>query len=256
MVHAAANKLHLKQFMLLVLSAILVVTFLIPFKAFAQQGTDITATICAAEGPILQITSPKSDSVVNSREVPLIGTAQRTSQIEVYVNEEYIQSTAVGADNLINTTIPLVLGTNTIKLVAYYSCNQQNYETNLVVTYTPDASSQTGRPSTRTTRPGNTAPNQVSNPEDETEAKPGIIDRIEDNFNFSRNTSFVRPLFSWISLFISAFGLALFLRPKTFRQLFGKATKNKNHLYMMSQYRLIRLVGILLFLIFGILILI
>lgn len=245
-----AKSLKIIIFLLMLVQGILVMQS----KVFAAE-TNINATLCsAANSPNVVISSPQADSTLNSRIVRLQGTAVYTSQIEIYLNGNYNQTLAIGSDQIIDTTLDLEVGTNTIELRTYYSCNNSTNTTKIVLTYQPSAVLPEQADTTRTLRPGEVQPLFVTS--DATSISPPvkIIERLKENLSFKN--SFVAPLFSWISLLIAGFGLALILRPKTLRQFFGKITKNQNLLYLTGQYKLMRWIGILLALIFGILILI
>lgn len=128
------------------------------YYSTATTGTTIHTEICdSTSGPTLDITSPVSDSIVNTPAIPIQGTASRTSQIDIYLNGLYSSSIAVGPTGQINTTTALNRGTNTIRLDAYYSCNQTTNSSNLVVTYEPAATPSNGS-STDTNFPSEDSP--------------------------------------------------------------------------------------------------
>ncbi len=136
-----------------------------PLVYSASQNTEIKAEICNNAAPVVTVTHPQSDSVTNDSLIALAGKTERTSQIDISLNDLYSQSVAIGANNTFATTISLQEGINTIALDAYYSCNQQSKVFTIVVTYAPGGSSSNGGDSnTEVVKPGNTVPGIISNP--------------------------------------------------------------------------------------------
>lgn len=216
--YVAAKKLSRKNFLgTLLISILLALAF---FTAPTQAQTELTATICNADGPVINLTNPASDSVINQRTTPVTGSVLRTSQVDIYLNNDYVESVAIGLDEQLNTTLTLHEGTNTIRFDMFYSCNQTQASQSVAVTYRPDASTSTARPSTRTIPAGDTAPGQVSNPEQLQEGDQGIIERIQDNLTFT--DSYVRPAGYWIATLLAfLFACVALLPPSYLIALFG-----------------------------------
>jgi hypothetical protein len=152
---------------------------------FAQQNTNLNFELCGSETPQLAISSPQSDSVTNSPEITISGTASHTTQIEVFVNGNFDQSVAIGQDtDDFNTNVTLQQGTNSIRLAAYYSCNGTSNSTSIVVTYQPGTTSSEGSQiSTVAAVSGDENLPNVSNPilSDEPSQPQTLSERISEN---------------------------------------------------------------------------
>lgn len=186
--------------------------------SYAQQQNQILATLCDSTGPDVTITSPPTDSVVNTSNVTFTGIAERTSQIDIYVNNIYSQSVAIGASPNFSTTIGLIEGTNTVKFAAYFSCNGTNQDVEVVVDYyiipTP---SQPGTTNSSTDQnPASGSVNSVKKPKSETsDSKNSIIENIIDNLGLGDKNnsgqggyykeSYVKVAFNWLIFFIIIF---------------------------------------------------
>ncbi len=198
----------------------------VPVEASATSST-VGAVLCdSTSAPELTVTSPESDSVVNSPTIQLKGTTVRTSQIDVLLNGAYSSSIGIGQSEQFDTTLTLPQGTNTIELNAFFSCNQTSSTTTLIVTYEPAAAPSTGSetntsvPPAATTRPptrsfGNQAPEPrpKGGP-----AKPSIIDKIKDNLGIgnplpdsnmpeSSDDPDASASFGWLIAALAAIGL-------------------------------------------------
>jgi len=103
----------------------------------AQGASQVGAVLCDSQGPDIQVTSPESDTIVNTSPLEITGVLQRTSQLDIYVNEEYSNSLAISSDNTLSIHISLKPGTNTIKFKAYFSCNTTSAEKTIIVEYVP-----------------------------------------------------------------------------------------------------------------------
>ena len=185
--------------------------------AYAQQG-QVLATLCDSTGPDVTITSPPTDSVVNTSNVNFTGIANTTSQIDIYVNNVYSQSVAIGASPNFSTSVGLNEGTNTIKFAAYFSCNGTNADYEVVVDYyvipTP---SQPGDTSSNTDQnPSASSVNSTKNKRsDSSGPKNSIIENIKDNLGIiDKNDrvnsiyykeSYAKVVFNWLIFFIVIF---------------------------------------------------
>lgn len=131
--------------------------------ASAQSNT-VRAILCDTAGPIVQVTEPESDSIVDTPTVNLEGTTIRTSQIELYINEAYSQSIAVEPNGPFSANVPLNKGTNTIRIEAYFACNQTTEIFNVVVTYEPKVVPSPGETTDTSVPGGGIIPPTISNP--------------------------------------------------------------------------------------------
>ena len=232
------------------------VTLLLPFiltGAAAAQSSEITATICDSQGPEIVLNTPVSDSVTNLSVVPLKGTAIRTSQIEIYKDNQYEESIAIDPDDpQISSTITLSPGTNTIRIDAYFSCNQTTATLTRIITYRPDATGGNPRNTdTEIVRPGNTRPNVVSNPakeEEQPSAIEQILDNIKENFGFdrSKDDSFVRPIRSWLILAMSLVAAFMVFAPVYFIGVLAKLFNIKLPFSGAYTKAILRIIGIIL----------
>jgi hypothetical protein len=176
---------------------------------YAQQNTNVNFELCGSETPQLTINSPQSDSVTNTPNIVLSGTAIRTTQIEISLNGNFDQSIALGQDtDEFSTTITLQRGTNSIQLNAYYSCNGTTTSTNSVVTYQPGSSVSTGNQisTVAAIESGDSLPT-ISNPQESKSLEPeqSFPDRVAENLGLGSdiNESIVRPIATWGAVFIS-----------------------------------------------------
>lgn len=201
--------------------------------AQAQQGTEVRAELCDTTGPAISVVSPQSDSITDTRSVVLSGVTQRTSQLDISINNVYSQSLAIDSSNTFSTELDLTEGTNTISLDAYYSCNQTSQTFSIVITYVPKAVPSNGSDSsTQIIKPGNTVPITISNPnfESSEEAGESIGDRIKDNLGFGLTKSgdrtiydYVKPIQSWAVLTLSVLtAICVFLPTAQLMLIFDK----------------------------------
>ena len=110
-----------------------------------QNGTQVNVTICTDSSSI-QLTSPVSDSVVTQPVVPLTGTVQQASQIEVTVDGQFDGTIQLATGQTQFTgQVELSVGTHTIGLTAVNICSGTNMSTSAVITYdAPLATPSTG----------------------------------------------------------------------------------------------------------------
>lgn len=104
--------------------------------ALTNNGsTTIDAILCTSSSTIT-ITSPVSDSIVTSPNLPLEGSITQSNQIEVYVDNvfDHIIPTTPGQTSF-SDSVQLTEGTHTIKVVAINACTGANGEAQAVVTY-------------------------------------------------------------------------------------------------------------------------
>lgn len=104
-----------------------------PAAALAQSN--VNAIICrpAAE---LTITSPQSDTIVDSPAVTLKGTVMQAGQIEVMVDGTFDSVIPLSSGQTsFESSVQVSQGTHTIKLKAIDSCGSNNTEKTVVVTF-------------------------------------------------------------------------------------------------------------------------
>ncbi len=181
-------------------------------RLFAQSNSNIRAEICRDEKPVVDITSPVSDSVTDVPQITLTGSTIRTTQIDISLNNVYSHSVAIGNDGLLSSALTLVEGTNIISLDAYYSCNQETEEYEIVLTYEPRIVPSNGGDSiTEVTSPGTIGPGVISSPgAASSETSPeSLPERITDNLGITEDdnseagsfySDYVIPIRSWFSL--------------------------------------------------------
>lgn len=190
---------------------------MLPLHAIAE-GSVISAEICDSADPSVHIETPASDSLTAVSRVALEGTVERTSQIEIFINDAYSSSVAIGQNHRFSTMVDLRVGTNTIRLEAHNNCNQQIHTTAIVVTHQPQVLPAEGSSTnTSTLPPGDTAPETISVPADTNQSSnEGIIDRIKDNLGLGDNRpdSFVVPIRSWLALLVAVLSFAAVLAPR------------------------------------------
>lgn len=128
------------------IAACLLVCFVCTLGYFSiVQASEIRTELCNPSAtPSLSITSLTSDSIVDASDLRLVGTANNTSHIVVFVNGKESSTILVNSSGAVDTLIQLSEGTNSISLHAYYSCNQSSSITTFVVTYQPGANPSNG----------------------------------------------------------------------------------------------------------------
>jgi len=199
--------------------------FLFSAVTYAQAGSSIKTTLCDdVSEPTVIIEQPISDSVVDTASAAVSGTTERTTQIDLFVNDNYSHTVTIEDDGSFSTTAPLEKGTNTIRLDAYFSCNQTNTSSAVAITYEPAVVPSDGGsvptdvdnlPSGRGTgqKPGSQPSPTVQTTEDgSSSAKPPITERIKEKLFPSAQTSgdqspnYIRAAIYWagvVALFVS-----------------------------------------------------
>lgn len=228
-----------------------------PFPRLVAQST-VRTTLCdSTSGPELTITTPQSDSVVAVSQIEVEASTLRTTQVDVYINNAYSHSVAVDPDQLFQTTVALVPGTNTIRLEAYFACNHTAQTFSLVVTYEPKVQPSPGE-DTDTNIPnqgGGSIPPTISNPgftSPTPPEKPSIVERIGHNLIIypgspeSRQVSIspVRIVTSWVALAGVIIGIVALVKPvyalKSLRRLFGVVVDDTSRKYQ----RVVRMIAV------------
>ena len=133
--------------------------------ALAIDNT-VTAQVCqsGATGSIT-LTQPVSDSVVTQPGVSVEGNVSLVSQVEIYVNNQYVKTVAVALGSTsFQTTVNLAPGTVTIRAQGNSLCGGLVTSSGVVVTYTapnpPDDPPKPPKPGT----PGQPRPPATSPP--------------------------------------------------------------------------------------------
>lgn len=207
--------------------------------------TQVTAEICDDSSlPDVIISEPASGSVVNAPSISIKGTTQRTSMIEILLNNQHDSYVAIGQSGILDTTINLVKGANTIKLIATYNCNLNTKELDLVAVYEPAATPSDGGTSTvtPTTNAGGTVSNPVSsNESSQNNKKSNLIERIKENLlpggkthqQKSSNRHYqdsdvvkhvIKAIVNWLALAVILFSVVTFVIPLQVISLFSKSS--------------------------------
>lgn len=152
----------------------------------ASSGSTIRTEVCdASSPPVISITSPQTDSIVNQPTITIAGSVVRTSQIDIFINNQYASSVAIGSTNNFSTQTGMTRGTNTIRLDASYSCNNTTASETVVVTYEPSSAPSSGaNTSTVTITPSDPGPGIISNPMKNQNFVDSLFDR--DGINAQR----------------------------------------------------------------------
>jgi hypothetical protein len=131
-----------------------------------SSGSTVNAEVCDGSlPPVIAITNPQSDSIVNQSIVTLSGNTVRTTQLDIFINNQYASSAAVDSSQTFSIQVGLNRGTNTIRLKAIYSCNNTTTDETVVVTYEPSSTPGSGaETSTVTITPSDPGPGIISNP--------------------------------------------------------------------------------------------
>jgi hypothetical protein len=192
----------------ILLLTLLVLPFL-TFDVYAQQNNQVMAVLCDSTGPGVTVSQPVSDSVVNNPNLNIIGEALRTSQLNIYLNNQYNSSLAITSDPNFQTSITLIPGTNTIRLDATFSCNNTSSQTEIIVDYVPQVIP--GNPDTTTSNidQSSTGQNTVISTK-VPKAEPSVIEEIKTKLGLGPDTpvnsrslikrSLVKVTTSWLIL--------------------------------------------------------
>lgn len=119
----------------------------LPASSVGAEATTISANLCGSDnqGSSIAVSSPTSDSIIDSPDVTIEGTVSNATQITVSVNDQYSQTVSLGTNQ---TTFQFVEqigeGTSTIKLVANDVCQIHNGSATIVLTYQPETKPSNG----------------------------------------------------------------------------------------------------------------
>lgn len=128
------------------------------------QGTMITVPLCDTAPATIAISAPKDNSVFNQPTVTLTGTVYRLSQIQVYLNDNYVETVPLDTGATTFTTdLYIYKGSNIVKLVGIDPCSQTSPEVIWKLIYAPGAA-----PTIQPTPPG-TLPRPVQTAIDSSE---------------------------------------------------------------------------------------
>lgn len=124
-----------------ILTFFVVVSWLVYTKSNLRSvlgGSTIRATLCdATSTPEITIFEPESDSIVDTTPLVIQGSALRTTQIDVFVNNAFNRTVVIDDDGPFQAEADLQEGTNTVRLEAQFACNQTSAAYNLILTYEP-----------------------------------------------------------------------------------------------------------------------
>lgn len=155
----------------------------------AATDSQIGAVVCGESSPgaSITITQPNDDSIVDRSPVTLRGEVGNTSQIEIMVDDVYVATLAMGANQtMFETDVSLSEGTHTIRLVAYDICQEQDASDEIVITYQPavdpsdGGSTPTDVDGGATADPDNTETTSGGSPLNPTEPRIPIVGDILD----------------------------------------------------------------------------
>lgn len=188
-------------------------------------GSTIRATLCDANStPEITIFQPESDSIVDATPILIQGSALRTTQVDVFVNNEFNRTVIIDDDGPFQAGADLAEGTNTIRLEAQFACNQTTAIYNLILSYVPKAEPSPGEdvdtvipPASGGSIPNNqepriTGPGGVDTPIERIGKKLRIIPATGDNVVSQRYTTAETAL-SWVMVSGALFGLVLLVAP-------------------------------------------
>ncbi len=118
------------------LSLLVMIGFLV--GSTKAQNNIIRTILCDTNStPIVTVLDPQSDSLVDQPLINVSGQTEQTTQIDIFVNDAYSSSVAVEPSGSFAVNVPLAKGNNTIRLDAYFSCNQNSASEVLIITYEP-----------------------------------------------------------------------------------------------------------------------
>ena len=222
----------------IIASLVLASIFLFSSTNVSAQGSSVRAVICDTTGPSLVISQPVSDTVTSQLETVITGTTERTTQIDIYINNVYSHSVALAINDPLYIPVRLQRGTNTIRLEAFFSCNHTNQSYNLVVSYEPGAV-----PGAASTSLADSKRAASSN----SGSGDSILERIKDNLNLTDKktypSSFVVPLGNWLLLLVGLLAIAMMLVPSSWINLIDKLFHRTSEKRSRHLRRIIRIFG-------------
>lgn len=183
------------------------------------QSSEVRVRVCSTDSqPTITVSSPQSDTVVESRSLIISGSAERITQIEVSIDNNYVRTVALPSNvSTFVTNVSLTPGTQTIRLEAQPLCPGHSIASRtLVITYRqsqtpqPDQPRHPGQPSlpTRPPSPGATIPT-VSNPNVVSPGGGNVVspgDNPDEDDSVDESSSVGAGVFtSWISNLLGSF---------------------------------------------------
>lgn len=129
------------------------------------QGTTITVPLCDTALSTITIDTPQDNSVFNESPVTITGSVYRLTQIQVYLDGNYVSTVPLdsGATSF-TTSVYINQGTNLVRLVGIDPCTPDNPEVTWKIIYAPGAA-----PTVQPTPPG-TPPRPI------TQAQQAVVD--------------------------------------------------------------------------------
>lgn len=221
----------------------------IPVGVHAQH-TEVGATLCDSQPPVLTLYSPSDGVTVNTDTITIQGLADRTSSVTVSVNTNTIATEAIQFTGPFSIEVQLAEGTNTIDIGAYLACNATNSLVTLTVQYVPPPeppqppgpSDNDGRAKGGGDKKGvsswiqsilNTINDNLSGGEDKDNNGGGAK---QHSNNQSENTdtpiSYVRIVRSWLSLLLAVLMLTVVMLPKRYYQAVDSLKQKKSRIVL------------------------
>ncbi len=106
----------------------------------SAQGTTITVPLCDMAPATIAVSTPQDNSVFNQPTVTLTGTVYRLTQIQVYLNDDYVSTIPLDSGaTTFSTDIYIYQGSNIVKLVGIDPCSQTSPEVEWKLIYAPGA---------------------------------------------------------------------------------------------------------------------
>lgn len=135
--------------------------------------TMVGATVCTPASSVT-VTTPTNDTVVTVPTIAVAGTALQANQVDIYIDDvvDHVVPLAMG-QTAFSTTLQLVPGTHTIKVVAIDICGGTDGEASHVVTYTPPPVVPSDGDDVATELPSQEQPGGLSNQPIDTSERPG-----------------------------------------------------------------------------------
>jgi hypothetical protein len=222
------NRLHKIPFLLRGLYKVLffgaIVFLSVAGLRVAAQSTTINATLCDHQGPEIIFVTPVDKSTVNQGSVLLHAATLRTTQVDIYVNAVYSHTTALAYGEDLETEIALNEGENKIELRAHFSCNQTSGIFDFTLYY--DRNAEPGSDLMSTAEPRLAVASIIpGGPPTNIEVLDHIVNRLTGAYVLKPD--YVRFVFSWLSFFVSVFGLYIVLYPKRIGDKVIGRIKNK-----------------------------
>lgn len=197
------------------------------------QTSEVQTVLCDNQAPDVQISQPMNGETVTASPVNIVGTAERTSTIEVFKNSSLVGSAPITYSGNFSIPINLSEGANEFEVKASFNCNGTEQNQSLQITYVPPPNPPEPTPEGRSEENASGSSSSgmrgmwerfISG--DGPASLPSITGRIEENLGLSEapeekfeggiDNSYVKPVINWMALVTLFLAFIAFFAPLFF----------------------------------------